>query len=67
MKGKLFEKTDRIFEGLLNTAHEEFKSRGIEVEPSVLIERIISPLKDLFLKNLADVLEGYLAKKSRPE
>lgn len=59
MDDLFFEKSNRIFEDLLNLANEEFESKGIKIEPSVIIEKIISPLKTLFLKNVTELLESF--------
>ena len=58
-----FVKSDKIFTDLFNLAYEEFGSRGIKVEPSLIIDRIISPLRDIYLKNLAGLLESFLEKR----
>jgi hypothetical protein len=59
-----FAKSDKIFTVLLDLANNELGSAGVNVEPSVIVARIISPLKDLYLKNLAELLESSLEKKS---
>jgi hypothetical protein len=43
---------------LLNLANKELGSRGINIEPSVIVGKIISPLKDLYIRNLAGLLES---------
>jgi hypothetical protein len=44
-----FEKVNEIFTDLLNLANEELRSNGINIEPSVIIDRIIfSSRKPLF-------------------
>ena len=58
-----FAKCDKIFMVLLDLAKNELGSSGVNVEPSVIVGRIISPLKDLFLKNLAELLESSLEKE----
>jgi hypothetical protein len=58
-----FAKCDKIFTVLLDLAKNELGSAGVNVEPSVIVGRIISPLKDLYLKNLAELLESSLEKK----
>jgi len=60
-----FEKSDRIFEELLDLANGELNSAGFNVEPSVIVGSIISPLKDLYVGNLAALLESLLQKSSR--
>jgi hypothetical protein len=57
-----FANSDKIFMDLLDLAHNELVSAGVNVEPSVIVGRIISPLKDLYLKNLVELLESSLAK-----
>jgi hypothetical protein len=59
-----FAKTDEIFVALFNLASEELIFNGIKVEPSVIVDKIISPLKDLYLKNLTELLESFLKKTS---
>jgi hypothetical protein len=58
-----FAKSDKIFKNLLDLANNELGSAGVNIEPSVIVGRIISPLKDLYLKNLAELLESSLEKK----
>ena len=58
-----FAKCDNIFTVLLDLAKNELGSAGVNVEPSVIVGRIISPLKDLYLKNLAELLESSVEKK----
>jgi phospholipid N-methyltransferase len=57
-----FAKSNEIFTSLFNLANEELSSKGINVEPSVIVDRIISPLKDLYLKNSIKLLESLLEK-----
>ena len=57
-----FAKCDEIFADLLNLANQELGSRGVKIEPSVIVDKIISPLKTLYLKNLTDLLESFLMK-----
>lgn len=59
-----FAKFNEIFTDLLNLANEELSSNGINIEPSVIVDRIISPLKDLYLKNLAELFESFTREKS---
>ncbi len=56
-------KLNEIFASLVNLTNDELASKGINIEPSVIIDRIMSPLKDLYLKNLAELLESFLEKK----
>jgi hypothetical protein len=55
-------KSDKIFTDLLDLANDELGSAGLHIEPSVIVDRIISPLKDLYVKNLAGLLESILAR-----
>ena len=57
-----FEKSDEIFTDLFNLANQELGSRGVKIEPSVIVDKIISPLKTLYLKNLTELLESFLMK-----
>jgi hypothetical protein len=58
-----FVKSDKIFTDLLDLANDELGSARLSVEPSVIVDRIISPLKYLYLKNLAELLESRLVRK----
>ncbi len=57
-----FAKSNEIFTDLLNLANQELGSKGVKIGPSVIVDRIISPLKDLYLKNLTELLESFLEK-----
>lgn len=57
-----FVKSDAIFTDLLNLTNKELGSRGINIEPSVIVDKIISPLKDLYIRNLAGLLESLTGK-----
>jgi hypothetical protein len=57
-----FAESNEIFTTLFNLANEELASKGINIEPGVIVNRIISPLKDLYLKNLTELLESLLEK-----
>lgn len=56
------EKSDKIFADLCDLANDELRSSGLNVEPSVIVNRIISPLKDLYIRNLTALLESLLKK-----
>jgi len=58
-----FAKSDKIFKNLLDLANNELGSAGVNIEPSVIVGRVISPLKDLYLKTIAELLESSLEKK----
>jgi hypothetical protein len=57
-----FDKSDKIFEELLDLANDELNSAGLNVEPGVIVSRVISPLKDLYVRNLTALLESLLEK-----
>ena len=59
----IFAKSNEIFSDLFNLANQALGSKGLNIAPSVIVERIISPLKDLYLKNLAEVLESHIKEK----
>jgi hypothetical protein len=59
-----FARSDEVFVTLFNLANEELNFNGIKIEPSVIVDEIISPLKDLYLKNLTELLESLLKKNS---
>ena len=63
---EFFLKSDKIFMDLFGLANGELGSAGLNVEPSVIVDRIISPLKDLYVKNLAGLLETYLERNRKP-
>ena len=58
----LFEISNEIFTDLFTLANKELNSKGIKIEPSIIVDKIISPLKDLYLKNLNELLESFLKK-----
>ena len=64
LEGGLSGESNRIFMELLDLANKEFAAKGINIQPSVIVGKIISPLKDLYLKNLAELLETYLKNNS---
>ena len=61
-KRDFVEKSDKIFADLCALANEELRSSRLNVEPSVIVNKIISPLKDLYLRNLTALLESLLTK-----
>jgi hypothetical protein len=48
---------------LLDLATEKLGSNGMNIEASVIVDKIISPLKDLYLKNLTELLESLMKNK----
>jgi hypothetical protein len=59
----LLEKANPIFASLINLTNEELTSKGFTVAPSLIIEKIVSPVKELYIKNLAELLESLLRTK----
>jgi len=59
----LLEKTNTIFANLINVTNEELSSQGFTVAPSIIIEKIVSPVKELYIKNLTQLLESLLRTK----
>ena len=57
-----FAKSNETFTTLFNLANEELASKGINIEPSVIVDRIISPLRDHYFKNLTELLESFREK-----
>jgi hypothetical protein len=64
LEGDFFAKSKEIFVILLNLANEELCSKGMNIEPSLIVDRIISPLKYLYLKNLNELLESFMERNS---
>ena len=60
-----FEKSNKIFVDLFNLANEELGSKGVRIESSAIIEKVISPLKDYYMKNLSELLESFLRNDSK--
>ena len=59
----LIEKTNRTFADLISLTNEELKSRGLTIEPQIIVEKIVTPLKELYIKNLTALLESFLQRK----
>jgi hypothetical protein len=59
----LLEKSNSIFANLITLANEELNSQGFTVSPGIIIERIVSPVKELYLKNLTELFESLLRTK----
>jgi hypothetical protein len=47
---------------LLNRANEKLGSKGLKFERSVIIWKVIPPVKDLYFKNLTELLGSFLKK-----
>jgi len=63
MDQAFFEKSNKIFVDLFNLANEELRSSGLGVESATIVEKVISPLKDHYMKNLSNLLESILQNK----
>ncbi len=59
----LIEKSNRTFADLVNLTNEKLKSQGLTIDPQIIVEKIISPVKELYIRNLAELLESLLRKK----
>jgi len=59
----LLEKANTIFATLINLTNKELNSQGFTVPPSIIIEKIVSPVKDLYIKNLTELFESLLRTK----
>lgn len=59
----LMEKSNRTFANLVNLTSEKLKSQGLTIDPQIIVEKIISPVKELYIRNLAELLESLLRKK----
>ncbi len=58
----LIEKSNRTFADLVNLTNEKLKSQGLTIDPQIIVEKIISPVKELYIRNLAELLESLLRK-----
>ena len=59
----LLEKANKVFASLINLTNDELTSQGFKVPPSLIIEKIVSPVKELYIKNLTELLESFLRSK----
>ena len=59
----LLEKSNVIFSNLINLTNEELNSQGFTVPPRIIIEKIVSPVKELYIKNLTELFESLLRTK----
>ena len=59
----LLEKSNRIFAELVRLTNEELNSNGLKIEPSLIVEKIVSPAKEIYIKNLNELLGSLLGKK----
>ena len=59
----LIEKSNRTFANLVNLTNEKLQSQGLTIDPQIIVEKIISPVKELYIRNLAELLESLLRKK----
>lgn len=59
---EFIEDSHTIFEDLFNLAIEELGSNGMKIEPSLIFNKVISPIRMLYLKNLGEVIASVLEK-----
>ena len=59
----LLEKSNTIFANLISLTNEELTSQGFTVPPSIIIEKIVSPVKELYIKTLTELFESLLRTK----
>ena len=52
----LHKEAAKIFDDLFMVTFKELGLMGIRVEPGDVVKRVISPVKDLYLKGLVDLL-----------
>ncbi len=64
LDASFFQKSNAIFKDLFDLAVQELGSAGAGIEPSGIVEKIISPLRELYLKNLCELLESRIEKKT---
>jgi len=53
---ELQKEASKLFDELFLVTFKELGLMGIQVEPSDVVERVISPVKDAYLKGLLDLL-----------
>jgi len=56
-------KSNRSFANLINLTNEELKSQGLTVDPQIIEEKIVSPVKELYIRNLTELLESILREE----
>ena len=54
----------RIFDELFMVTFKEMGLMGIQIEPSDVVKKVISPVKDAYLKGLLDLLTLVTQQKS---
>jgi hypothetical protein len=52
----LHKEAARIFDDLFMVTFQQLGFMGIQVEPADVVKRVISPVKDVYLKGLLDLL-----------
>jgi len=56
-------KSNQSFANLINLTNEELKSQGLTVDPQIIVEKIVSPVKELYIRNLTELLESILGEE----
>ena len=56
-------KSNQSFANLINLTNEELKSQGLTVDPQIIEEKIVSPVKELYIRNLTELLESILGEE----
>jgi hypothetical protein len=59
----LHKEAAKIFDDLFMVTFKQLGLMGIQVEPGDVIKRVISPVKDVYLKGLLDLLALMSKKK----
>ena len=61
---ELQKEASKLFDELFLVTFKELGLMGIQVEPSDVVERVISPVKDAYIKGLLDLLTLMTQRKS---
>jgi len=59
----ILEKSNAVFANLIALTNEELNSQGFTVPANIIIEKIVSPVKALYIKNLTQLFESLLRAK----
>ena len=59
----ILEKSNAVFANLIALTNEELNSQGFTVPANIIIEKIVSPVKELYIKNLTQLFESLLRAK----
>ncbi len=61
---ELHKEAAKIFDDLFMATFQELALMGIHVEPGEVVRKVISPVKDVYLKGLVDLLALTTEKKN---